>query len=109
MNLKKLKIGDLIMATYNPRKDLTAKDKEYQKNILNDVKKDNELKQDYILALELQVKELEKIENYKEVIFWSFSRKDYQKTNWWSRTASSNINTQLTIRTANTIRKIANM
>ena len=40
-------------------------------------------------------KELEKIENYKEVIFWSFSRKDYQKTNWWSRTASSNINTQL--------------
>lgn len=31
MNLKKLKIGDLIMATYNPRKDLTAKDKEYQK------------------------------------------------------------------------------
>ncbi len=24
-------------------------------------------------------KELEKIENYKEVIFWSFSRKDYQK------------------------------
>ena len=54
-------------------------------------------------------KELEKIENYKEVIFWSFSRKDYQKTNWWSRTASSNINTQLTIRTANTIRKIANM
>ena len=54
-------------------------------------------------------KELEKIENYKEVIFWSFSRKDYQKTNWWSRTASSNINTQLTIRTANTIRKITNM
>ena len=54
-------------------------------------------------------KELEKIENYKEVIFWSFSRKDYQKTNWWSRTASSNINTQLTIRTSNTIRKIANM
>ena len=31
MNLKKLKIGNLIMATYNPRKDLTAKDKEYQK------------------------------------------------------------------------------
>lgn len=31
MNLKKLRIGDLVMATYNPRKDLTAKDKEYQK------------------------------------------------------------------------------
>lgn len=54
-------------------------------------------------------KELEKIQNYKEVIFWSFSRKDYQKTNWWSKTASASISTKLTIRTANTIRKIANM
>lgn len=54
-------------------------------------------------------KGLEKIENYKEVIFWSFTRKDYQKTNWWSKTASANISTKLTIRTANTIRKIANM
>lgn len=26
--------------------------------------------------------ELERIKDYKEVIFWSFSRKDYQKTNW---------------------------
>ena len=56
-----------------------------------------------------QKKELEKIENYKEVIFWSFSRKDYQKTNWWSKTASANISAKLTIRTANTVRKIANM
>lgn len=31
MNLKKLKIGDLQIATYNPRKELTEKDKEYQK------------------------------------------------------------------------------
>lgn len=54
-------------------------------------------------------KELEKIESYKEVIFWSFSRKDYQKTNWRSKTASANISTKLTIRTANTIRKIVNM
>lgn len=54
-------------------------------------------------------KELEKIESYKEVIFWSFSRKDYQKTNWWSKTASANISTKLTIRTANTVRKIVKM
>ncbi|WP_279001220.1 glycosyltransferase domain-containing protein [Thomasclavelia cocleata] len=47
-------------------------DKEYQKNILNDVKKDNELKQDYILALELQVKELEKIE--KNAVWRFFKR-----------------------------------
>ena len=50
--------------------------------------------------------ELEKIKDYKEAVFWSFSRKDYQKTNWWSKTASTKISTKLTIRTANTVRKI---
>lgn len=54
-------------------------------------------------------KELEQIKEYKEAIFWSFSRKDYQRTNWWSKTASANISGKLTIRTANTIRKIAEM
>ena len=54
-------------------------------------------------------KELEKIESYKDVIFWSFNRKDYQKTNWWSKTASASISTKLTIRTANTVRKIVSM
>ena len=49
--------------------------------------------------------ELEKIKEYKEAIFWSFSRKNYQKTNWWSKTASAAISKQLTIRTANTVRK----
>lgn len=53
--------------------------------------------------------ELEKIKAYKEVIFWSFSRKEYQKTNWWSKTANANISSKLTIRTANTVRKIAEM
>ncbi|MDO5811795.1 MAG: DUF1697 domain-containing protein [Bacillota bacterium] len=52
---------------------------------------------------------LEKIQNYKDVIFWSFSRKDYQKTNWWSKTANTNVSKKLTIRTANTIRKIVKM
>ncbi|WP_027089418.1 DUF1697 domain-containing protein [Thomasclavelia saccharogumia] len=54
-------------------------------------------------------KEFEKIQNYNEVIFWSFSRKDYQKTNWWSKTASVNISQKLTIRTANTVKKIVGM
>ena len=52
---------------------------------------------------------LEKIMEYKETVFWSFSRKDYQKTNWWSKTASANIGSKLTIRTANTVRKIVGM
>ena len=51
----------------------------------------------------------EKIYHYKNVIFWSFSRKDYQKTNWWSKTANSNISGDITIRTANTVRKIVGM
>lgn len=54
-------------------------------------------------------KGLEKIESYREVIFWSFDRKGYQKTNWWSKTASAKISAKLTIRTANTIRKIIHM
>ncbi len=49
---------------------------------------------------------LERIHNYKNVIFWSYSLKDYRKTNWWSKTASARISDKLTIRTANTIRKI---
>ena len=53
--------------------------------------------------------ELEKIQDYKEVIFWSFSRKNYQQTNWWSKTANASISNKLTIRTANTIRKIVDL
>ena len=50
---------------------------------------------------------LEQIQEYKAAVFWSFSRKNYQKTNWWPRTASAAIGQKLTIRTANTVRKIA--
>ena len=52
---------------------------------------------------------LERVKDYKEVIFWSFSRTDYQKTNWWSKTASADISSKLTIRTANTVRKIVEL
>ncbi|MCI9049905.1 MAG: hypothetical protein HFF37_05890, partial [Coprobacillus sp.] len=51
-------------------------------------------------------KGIERIKNYKEVIFWSFNRKDYQKTNWWSKTAGADIRSKLTVRTANTVKKI---
>lgn len=50
--------------------------------------------------------EYEKVQEYKGIVFWSFSRKDYQKTNWWSKTASTTISDMITIRTANTIKKI---
>ena len=52
---------------------------------------------------------LEQIQEYEQAIFWSFSRKEYQKTNWWSKTANSSIGSKLTIRTANTVWKIVGM
>mgnify|MGYP004675170233 FL=1 len=52
---------------------------------------------------------LEKIHNYKTAVFWSFRRKDYQKTNWWPKTAAAPVGGRLTIRTANTVRRIAEM
>ncbi|MDD3336811.1 MAG: DUF1697 domain-containing protein [Eubacteriales bacterium] len=50
---------------------------------------------------------LEKVMGCQKAIFWSFSRKDYQRTNWWSRTAASGVGGRLTIRTATTVRKLA--
>ena len=51
---------------------------------------------------------LEWAQDHQEaMIFWSFRRKDYQKTNWWPRTASVPVGQQLTIRTAGTVRKLA--
>lgn len=50
--------------------------------------------------------EYEKVYHYKNIVFWSFSRQDYQKTNWWSKTASAKVSDKITIRTANTVRKI---
>lgn len=54
-------------------------------------------------------KELEQVCIYENVIFWSFDRKKYAKANWWKKTASVGIGENLTIRTANTLRKIVGM
>lgn len=50
--------------------------------------------------------EYEKVYHYKNTVFWSFSRKEYQKTNWWSKTAKAKVSDRITIRTANTVKKI---
>ena len=49
---------------------------------------------------------LEKAQIYKNVIFWSFDRNAYQKCNWWKKTAGAGIADKLTIRTANTVKKL---
>ena len=51
-------------------------------------------------------KEIEKIKEYNNYIFWSFDLKNYRKSNWWVKTASTNIKDKITIRTANTIKKV---
>lgn len=53
--------------------------------------------------------ELEEVHPYQDTVFWSYSRKDYQKSNWWKQTAKKSIKDQITIRTANTVRKIAQL
>lgn len=53
--------------------------------------------------------DLEQIEIYKNVIFWSFDLKRHAKANWWKKTAAPGIGEALTIRTANTIRKLVDL
>lgn len=50
---------------------------------------------------------LEQVATYNNSIFWSFNRQEYRKTNWWAKTATADIADRITIRTANTVRKIS--
>lgn len=52
---------------------------------------------------------IEKVQIYGNTAFWSFDRKLYAKANWWKKTATPGIGEMITIRTANTLRKIAEM
>ena len=52
---------------------------------------------------------LEQVFITDNVIFWSFDRQKYSKANWWKKTASAGIGELITIRTANTLRKIVSM
>lgn len=49
---------------------------------------------------------IDRIEVYKNIIFWSFDLKNYRKSNWWIKTASTSITNMITIRTGNTIKKL---
>ena len=57
--------------------------------------------------------EISGVENHSaeksNAAFWSFDRKLYAKANWWKKTATPGIGEMITIRTANTLRKIAEM
>lgn len=51
-------------------------------------------------------KNIDRIKVYKNVISWSFDLKNYRKSNWWIKTASTSITYKITIRTGNTIKKL---
>jgi uncharacterized protein (DUF1697 family) len=51
--------------------------------------------------------EYEKAQPCRNAVFWSFDRANYQKTNWWSKTAGPAVRDRITVRTANTVRKLA--
>ena len=50
--------------------------------------------------------DIEQIIEYNNFIFWTFDLKNYRKSTWWVKTASTSIKDKITIRTANTIKKI---
>ena len=52
---------------------------------------------------------IEKVQICGNAAFWSFDRKLYAKANWWKKTATPGIGEMITIRTANTLRKIVEM
>ena len=52
------------------------------------------------------IKDIEKIKEYNNSIFWSYDLKKYRKSNWWVKTASTEIKDKITIRTANTMKKV---
>ena len=52
---------------------------------------------------------LEQIQLCGDVIFWSFDLSRHAKANWWKKTAAAGIGEHLTIRTANTVKKLVSM
>lgn len=54
-------------------------------------------------------KELERIFIHENAIFWTFNRQKYAKANWWKKTAAPGIGEMITIRTANTLKKLVDM
>jgi len=61
--------------------------------------------EDVYKAVGEAIPEYEKTAHYNNVIFWSFQLKTYSKARW-SKIVSSKVNNSVTIRTANTVRKL---
>ena len=49
--------------------------------------------------------DIDKVKEYNNIIFWSFDLNNYKKSNWWKKIATESVKDQITIRTANTMKK----
>lgn len=54
-------------------------------------------------------KNIDKNEEYNNYIFWSFDLKNYSKSNWWIKTASTSVKDKITIRVARTVKKVLSL
>ena len=54
-------------------------------------------------------KNIEREKRYHNVIFLSYKLKDYRKSAWWKKSATVDIKDSITIRTANTVVKLASL
>lgn len=65
--------------------------------------------EDVVKALGEPKAEIEQILPVGNAIFWTYRLKDYQKSPWWKKTATSEIKDLITIRTAGTVTKVLNL
>lgn len=79
-------------------------DKDKYDNLIFILHEDNP--DNLVKIIGLPTQDLEQIEIYDNAIFWTFDRKNYQKCNWWKKTATTGIAEKLTIRTSNTVKKL---
>lgn len=70
---------------------------------------DGVISEDVMKALGEPKAEIEQILPLKNAIFWTYRLKDYQKSPWWKKTATTEIKDLITIRTAGTVSKTLNL
>ena len=80
------------------------KDKEFYNNIIFIIPPANYI--NVYNQLGKPSENIEMIKEYNNVIFWSYNLKNYKKSNWWIKTASTSIKDSITIRTVNTMKRV---
>lgn len=83
---------------------IKMKDKEFYNNIIFIIPPENYI--NVYNQLGKPSENIEMVKEYNNVIFWSYNLKNYKKSNWWIKTASTSIKDSITIRTVNTMKRV---